>query len=434
MAKLILNPTSPARRDFPLPRTVLSIGRDPSNDLVLPDAMVSRRHAVIECRGAQYYLRDCNSSNGSLVNGDRVSERGLRDGDLVAIGTVRLMFREELEPAEPGAKVVQHPSAPRMVCSTCQADYRQGDLFCRHCGGRLQDAPPRALCTSCGTAVLLPARFCNACGASLARPKDDGAAEASAGAEPTQPHERTDELGLDAVPPVSVKDRQAGEPVRAAGADAAPGPAAPQAGNGGARAALAPAQPASIGEREPRPHVPALRAVPLRAPRPARPATVVPTDAQRETTHAIESRPPAAPGERLLAALVDGALVSLGMLVLAAPGALYWRHAAADPAGPSFLAVLVCVTLGVSVLLLSGAYYVGFWGLSGATPGKRLLGLRVYGLDGRFPVGMPRAFLRLLGYLMSAAALGLGFVVILFGATSLHDRVARTVVVRERPR
>src|SRR5439155_61265 len=96
MAKLIVNPTSSSRREIHLSRTLVSIGRDPSNDLVLPDAMVSRRHAVIEYRGSQYYLRDCNSSNGSLVNGDRVSERNLRDGDLVAIGTARLLFRDDL--------------------------------------------------------------------------------------------------------------------------------------------------------------------------------------------------------------------------------------------------------------------------------------------------------------------------------------------------
>src|SRR6188474_52012 len=163
MAKIIINPTSSSRREIALARTIVSIGRDPSNDVVLPDAMVSRRHAVIEYRGSQYFLRDCNSSNGSLVNGDRVSERNLRDGDLVAIGTARLLFREEMEDA--GAKVVPHPSAPRQVCPTCQADYRKGDMFCKQCGTSLAPvAPARVVCTSCGTAVLLPARFCNACG------------------------------------------------------------------------------------------------------------------------------------------------------------------------------------------------------------------------------------------------------------------------------
>src|SRR5438477_7620876 len=168
MAKLIINPTSSARREIALARTIVSIGRDPSNDVVLPDAMVSRRHAVIEYRASQYYLRDCNSSNGSLVNGDRIGERGLRDGDLVAIGTARLLFREEAELADASAKVVPHPSSPRLVCPSCQSDFRKGDLYCRQCGISLALAgPPRAVCTDCGTAVPLPARFCNACGQRL---------------------------------------------------------------------------------------------------------------------------------------------------------------------------------------------------------------------------------------------------------------------------
>jgi pSer/pThr/pTyr-binding forkhead associated (FHA) protein len=125
MAKLIVNPTSSSRREIVLPRSLLTIGRDPSNDVVLPDAMVSRRHAVIEFRGSQFYVRDCNSSNGSLVNGDRVSERNLRDGDLLAIGTARLLFREEGEQEDAGAKVVQHPSAPRMHCPACDAAQRR---------------------------------------------------------------------------------------------------------------------------------------------------------------------------------------------------------------------------------------------------------------------------------------------------------------------
>src|SRR3954470_8700853 len=129
MAKIIINPTSSSRREIALARTIVSIGRDPSNDVVLPDAMVSRRHAVVEYRGSQYFLRDCNSSNGSLVNGDRVSERSLKDGDLLAIGTSRLLFRESVEIEDSSAKVVPHPSSPRFNCPSCRADYRKGDLF-----------------------------------------------------------------------------------------------------------------------------------------------------------------------------------------------------------------------------------------------------------------------------------------------------------------
>ena len=254
MAKLIVNPTSNNRREITLSRgTLLAIGRDPSNDLVLPDAMVSRRHAVIEWRGSQFFVRDCNSSNGSVVNGDRISEKSLRDGDLVAIGTARLLFREEL--AEPGAKVVQHPSAAKFQCPACSAEYRKGDLYCRDCGEKLASpsGPPKVICASCGTAVPLPARFCNACGAALAA-KDGEAAVAPAPAE--MPAAARPEAPATApLPPIQSDEPATGPPAPAPVLDAPADPAARDAkrpgeneaasGGSGARAAAAAALPVS---------------------------------------------------------------------------------------------------------------------------------------------------------------------------------------------
>ena len=220
MAKLIINPNAANRRELVLSSDViLTIGRDPSNDLVLPDAMVSRRHAVVEQRGSQFFLRDCNSANGSVVNGDRVSERGLRDGDLVALGSMRLLFRAAA--SEPSAKVVPHPSAAPMQCPACGADYRRGDLFCRECGGQVAQpsGPPKAVCSSCGTAVPLPARFCNACGdllpgtpavdAKASDPEPEAASPADEGRGPsrldTRPLALPDPVPPPPPPPPSVK-------------------------------------------------------------------------------------------------------------------------------------------------------------------------------------------------------------------------------------
>jgi hypothetical protein len=106
MAKLILHATSTSpRREVPLDGSPVSIGRDPTNDLVLADRTVSRRHAVIEQRGGRYCVRDCNSRNGSVVNGERVAERGLRSGDFVTIGATKLVFWE----VPPVAQITQGP-------------------------------------------------------------------------------------------------------------------------------------------------------------------------------------------------------------------------------------------------------------------------------------------------------------------------------------
>lgn len=420
MAKLIVNPTSSSRREIHLSRTLVSIGRDPSNDLVLPDAMVSRRHAVIEYRSSQYYLRDCNSSNGSLVNGDRVSERNLRDGDLVAIGTARLLFRDDLHEEEAGAKVVQHPSAPRLVCPSCQAEYRKGDLFCRQCGAALApSSPPKAICTACGTAVLLPARFCNACGTPLPRP-----------VLPDEPQRDPPPGPRDGDPPGPSPPGQG--PVAPIEAEPGGPPGRPSAEKAGLL------EPTALPHRTDLPRSAAAPAaapavVPLAAPEwGPRPAPVE----KRPEEHRIERSVPPSPlagfGRRLGGGLLDLLVVGLGQALLLFPVVLYWRSRdlGPTPADVPFLPIVLSLALVPVALSLGGFYFVYHWGVRGATPGKRLLGLRVEGEDGACPIGVSRAGIRLLGYLLSGLLLGMGFFIVAFGGTALHDRIAGTRVVR----
>ena len=68
------------------------IGRDPQNDLVLDDRRVSRKHAEIRLRLGRYTLYDLQSTNGTYVNGRRVAEKVLEDGDKISVGGLELMF------------------------------------------------------------------------------------------------------------------------------------------------------------------------------------------------------------------------------------------------------------------------------------------------------------------------------------------------------
>ena len=65
---------------------LMHIGRSPSADIVFDDASVSRRHAVVAKRGEKTVILDDRSLNGVQVNGVRVSEKELVDGDNVLIG------------------------------------------------------------------------------------------------------------------------------------------------------------------------------------------------------------------------------------------------------------------------------------------------------------------------------------------------------------
>ncbi len=91
-ASLVLLEEERAVGTYPL-GTSTTIGRLPDCDVVLPDPAVSRRHARIVRRGDAYVLSDLGSTNGTLVNGEPVSERELRDGDRITIGAIVLEFR-----------------------------------------------------------------------------------------------------------------------------------------------------------------------------------------------------------------------------------------------------------------------------------------------------------------------------------------------------
>jgi pSer/pThr/pTyr-binding forkhead associated (FHA) protein len=70
------------------------IGRGPSADLHLDESSVSRRHAILLSRPTGARILDESSSNGTFVNGRRVQQADLSDGDVIVIGRVVLRYVE----------------------------------------------------------------------------------------------------------------------------------------------------------------------------------------------------------------------------------------------------------------------------------------------------------------------------------------------------
>jgi chromosome segregation ATPase len=72
--------------DYPLVKSLMTIGRADDADIRIPSHFVSRLHARISTKGIATIIEDAGSKNGILVNSERVNRRVLRHGDVVSLG------------------------------------------------------------------------------------------------------------------------------------------------------------------------------------------------------------------------------------------------------------------------------------------------------------------------------------------------------------
>jgi len=92
MARLILNCEGVGLMMRELGGDFLTIGRAPSNKIVVDHPSVSAQHALLLRTGASYWLKDLNSTNGTWINGDCVTDVELKDGDTIRFGFVSAIF------------------------------------------------------------------------------------------------------------------------------------------------------------------------------------------------------------------------------------------------------------------------------------------------------------------------------------------------------
>ncbi len=93
---LLVNGSQP----IPLRQPILNIGRSRDNHIILDDATVSRHHLQLRLRQGRYMLFDTQSQTGTFVNGARVKEHALQAGDVIHIGSTRLVYMEDRPPGE----------------------------------------------------------------------------------------------------------------------------------------------------------------------------------------------------------------------------------------------------------------------------------------------------------------------------------------------
>ena len=94
--------------EFPLEMgSEILIGRSSDLDMVLVEDMVSRKHARITAKNGELEIEDFGSTNGTFVNGEKITTAKLKEGDRVLIGTniIKLVHRDDVEAqSSPGMK------------------------------------------------------------------------------------------------------------------------------------------------------------------------------------------------------------------------------------------------------------------------------------------------------------------------------------------
>jgi hypothetical protein len=86
-------------KTFELIEDTITVGRSLDNQIILEDATVSHHHAQFEAQTGGYMVRDLGSTNGTRVNGMRITDVKLNNGDQVRFGSVECRFELDMRKA-----------------------------------------------------------------------------------------------------------------------------------------------------------------------------------------------------------------------------------------------------------------------------------------------------------------------------------------------
>ncbi len=100
MPRLLIEDAQGRKSIFELDVKELVVGRAADAGLVLEDGRASRRHACITRHSGVSTIKDLNSGNGLYVNGQRVIEKVLANGDVIQVGHSKLVFEDGADPSQ----------------------------------------------------------------------------------------------------------------------------------------------------------------------------------------------------------------------------------------------------------------------------------------------------------------------------------------------
>jgi pSer/pThr/pTyr-binding forkhead associated (FHA) protein len=110
MAKLVIQNQGMTGRAHELNVDRTTIGRVEDNTFQIADPSVSSHHCEVQLRGSDIFIRDLNSTNGSFIGNDKITEQILKPGQTLRLGQVELKLEAEGAAAAPASAPAPAPA------------------------------------------------------------------------------------------------------------------------------------------------------------------------------------------------------------------------------------------------------------------------------------------------------------------------------------
>ena len=124
MPRLVAQSPEFAGKIFDLSGREITVGRVEDNKIQVEHASVSGHHALLKLDSQDYVIKDLDSTNGTRINGERVTEQKLRRNDILRLGNIELLYDSEHAP--PGQPM---PSlSARVNLAECNSKGRPADF------------------------------------------------------------------------------------------------------------------------------------------------------------------------------------------------------------------------------------------------------------------------------------------------------------------
>ena len=92
MSKLVVSLDGVVIKEVQITKDKTTLGRRPYNDIVIDNLAVSGEHAVLQMLGADVFIEDLNSTNGTYINGKAIKKQMLVHNDTVEIGKYKIKY------------------------------------------------------------------------------------------------------------------------------------------------------------------------------------------------------------------------------------------------------------------------------------------------------------------------------------------------------